>query len=114
VSSLQESRFQEASAQAEDAQVIRVEGVSNQFAIRYDFGNWRGWLNCNFSWGVINRNSVVLISATEAGQEGVAFVGDAVYTVHNVAPYDGGVHFRVHIDWSTPIRFVVMILVVNP
>jgi hypothetical protein len=114
MSSKPESLFVELAAQADASRVITPEGVSNIFAYRYDFGNWNGWLNCNFSWGVINRNSCVFVSATEAGQEGVAFLGNAVYTVHNVSPYDGGVHFRVHIDWAGPLRFVVMILVVNP
>jgi hypothetical protein len=108
------SRFQQVTAQADEGKVVRAEGVGNLFTYRYDYGNYNGWINANFSWNVINRNSTVLIAATEAGQEGVAFVGDAVYTVHNIAPYDGGVHFRVHIDWGSPIRFVVNILVVNP
>lgn len=99
---------------ASEGQEISVQGVANQFAYRYDWGNHRGWVNCTFNWGVVNRNSVVLVSATETFQEGVAGLGNAVYTVHNVAPFDGGVRFRVHIDWANPIRLISMILVVNP
>jgi hypothetical protein len=32
------------------------------------------------------------------------FIGAARYTLHNVAPYDGGVSIWVNIEWGSPIN----------
>ncbi len=66
----------------------------------------------NYRWDIIEHNSVVVITTTEGTErfdDGVPifdtnspnrFVGDARFTVDNIAPYDGGVWFRVTIYWS--------------
>ena len=77
----------------------------------------RRTVRCNFHWSDIRHDSVVVVTASE-GQEGVdaddhviaytsnspqRFVGSARFTVDNIAPYDGGVVFRVTIDWPSPL-----------
>ncbi len=81
---------------------------------RIDWGNkhgqwrltlWDDWINCN---------SQVFVSATEWDQNGCGFVGDARYTVHNIAPFNGGVTVRVNIEWGSDIRVRLDYLVINP
>jgi hypothetical protein len=79
--------------------------------------------NFNFGWDVINHDSSVVIAASEGreiiedGQPVVTtesperFIGDAQFTVHNVAPYDGGVAFRIEIDWPSLLDLWVCVTV---
>ena len=79
--------------------------------------------NYNFTWDIINHMSSVVITAAE-GQEpsengqvlGTSnsperFIGNAQFSVHNIAPYDGGVTFRIEIDWGSPLNTWVCITV---
>ena len=94
---------------------------------------WRsartGWFNFNWN-GVITANSVVHVSACEAGfpegsifgTEGVIrFRGDAAIWVKNVRPHGpnpgdtitGGVEFFLQIDWPDPLSIATDITVVG-
>ena|SRR5436305_2466065 len=77
----------------------------------------------NFQWDIIKHNSFVVITASE-GQEFAEnhlmiyddqsphrFIGNARFTVCNIAPHDGGVTFHVAIDWPSPITLWVDIIV---
>jgi hypothetical protein len=39
------------------------------------------------------------------------FIGSAHYIVKNIAPFDGGVRFRVSIDWDEPLETYVDVTV---
>lgn len=80
----------------------------------YNYGP-NGTANYNFGWDIIKDTSSVVITAAEgrgfledgqfiiSNQTPMRFMGDAQFTVHNVAPYDGGVAFRLEIDWPGPL-----------
>jgi hypothetical protein len=82
--------------------------------------------NFNFSWDIITHQSSVVVTASEGRElpeEGHVvlstesperFIGAAQFSVHNVAPYDGGVTFRVEIDWSSLLSLWVCITVFDP
>src|SRR5690348_2677976 len=59
-------------------------------------------------WDEVRDDSVLLISASE-GKPPIStaaperYVGDAVFTVLNIARYDGGVEFGVSINWDDPL-----------
>ena len=75
---------------------------------RYYWGKRNGIVRYDFAWNQVTHDSVVLISASE-GKPPIStaapdrYVGDAVFTVLNIAPYDGGVEFGVRIDWDDPL-----------
>ncbi|MGZ5027271.1 MAG: hypothetical protein ACXV9T_08850 [Methylobacter sp.] len=75
---------------------------------RYYWGRRNGTVRYDFTWKEIRHDSVVVISASE-GKPPIStaaperFVGDAPFTVMNIAPRDGGVTFAVRIEWDEPI-----------
>jgi hypothetical protein len=68
-----------------------------------------GMTTFNLTWGQIRHNSVVLIAASE-GEPPISsaapklFVGDSRFTVNNIAPFEGGVSFRVTVEWDEPLN----------
>jgi hypothetical protein len=83
----------------------------------YSFHN--GVTVFNLQWDQIFHDSIVVITASE-GQPPISsaapqlFVGDARYTVNNVSPFDGGVRFRVTVEWDEPINLWTTITVFDP
>jgi hypothetical protein len=67
---------------------------------RHDWGFHRSNI-FNLQWDAIRDNSVVVITASEGNgpnaQSPGRFVGDAQFSVSNVAPHAGGVTYRVDI-----------------
>ena len=114
------SSINEVTAEVNKKEVIgfgaEIKGLAgNGYSYTHDWGNMNGWWTLNLSWGVVNCNSRVFVSATEfGGGAQCGFIGGAVYTVHNVAPWQGGVSVKLHINWDNPIRVKVSYLVVNP
>ena len=117
--------FNEASAPAKEKNVrelfhpsveVAAEALSgNGFTYRHDWGNRHGQWKLTLNWGAINRNSRVFVSASEFGGGNQSpFVGAARYTVHNVAPFDGGVTVWINIEWGADIRVQLSYLIVNP
>jgi hypothetical protein len=96
------------------------DGVSTQeligtgFSYRHDWGDRKGQQILNLNWGAVNRNSRVFVAIGEGASGGGKFVGNARFTVHNVAPQDGRVSIWVNIEWGEPIRLYVDYLVINP
>ena len=105
-------------------QVIQLlgskDGLSTQelsgsgFTYRHDWGDRKGQWTLNLNWGVINRNSRVFVAIGEGASGGGKFIGNARFTLHNVAPQDGRVSIWVNIEWGEPIRLYVDYLVINP
>lgn len=80
---------------------------------RVHWGKKKGANILRLGWSVIERDSFVFVSISEAADDGGRFIGSASYTLHNVAPMDGRVDIYVNIEWSTPINLVVDYLVIN-
>ncbi len=76
---------------------------------RYYWGRRQGLIRYEFNWKEIQHDFWVLVSASE-GQPPIStaapqrFIGDARFTVHNIAPFDGGVLFGVEIDFPQPLH----------
>ncbi len=113
--------------EVDESKVVRIAGgstadagvaaVSGIWAYRWDAGNWNGQLNYTLNWGVISPSSLVFVAVGEGlpgGPGAGKFVGNARYTVHNVAPANGYVVARINVEWGGPIRVYVDYLVVNP
>lgn len=86
------------------------------FTYRHDWGNFRGSWKLNLNWGAINPRSRVFVAIAEGapgGPDGGKFIGAAKYTLHNVAPRNGGVDIWVDINWGSDIRLYVDYLVIN-
>jgi hypothetical protein len=84
---------------------------------RHDWGNKHGQWKLNLAWGSVNRRSRVFVAIAEGapgGPDGGKFIGGARYTLHNVAPHDGGVDIWVNIEWGSDRRIYVDYLVINP
>jgi hypothetical protein len=89
--------------------------VGNGFTYRHDWGNRRGKWKLNLHMGGITCNSRVWVTATEfGGGQQCGFIGDAAYTVQNVATSNGVISVQVVIDWPDPIRVRLDYLIVNP
>lgn len=84
----------------------RAEAITGPLLYRHDWGLGNGRRKLLLNWEGLSRNNQVYVSIHEGN-----FVGDAVYTVHNVAPRDGGVDIRVNVDWGSPIRLFADYLV---
>lgn len=66
--------------------------------------------------GGVNSRTRAFVSIGEGaagGPDAGKFLGAARYTLHNVAPRDGGVDIWVNIEWSSDIGIYVDYLVVN-
>ena len=83
------------------------------FSYRQDWGARHGDWKLTLNWGAITCNSKVFVSAHEV-TGACAFVGAAKYTVHNIAPFNGGITVWIKVDWSSDIRVRLDYLVVNP
>jgi hypothetical protein len=87
------------------------------FTYRHDWGVRRGQWKLRLNWGAVNPRSRVFVAIGEGagpGPDNGKFLGDARYTLHNVAPRAGGVDIWVNIQWNSNIRIYVDYLVVNP
>ena len=122
------SKVREATATVNEAKVSKLFSRETQttggaitrnlqgdgFTYRHDWGNYKGSWKLTLNWGAINRNSRVFVSISEGDPAGGKFVGDAKYTLYNVAPSDGKVVIWLNIDWDYPLRLYADYLVVNP
>jgi hypothetical protein len=86
--------------------------------IRWFVGNFHGVADCTLGFGGINQQSVVLVAASE-GDSGDStaspqrFIGDATFQVDNIAPFDGGVKFRLNILWDSPLNVWADIVIMD-
>jgi len=84
------------------------------FTYRHDWGQHRGLLLLTLNWSGFTGATRVFVAAAEGGGLGGKFVGDALYTVHNVAPGVGSVTIRLNVEWDSPIGVVVDYLIIEP
>lgn len=91
------------------------------FTYRHEWGDKNGWWVLTLRDSRIRPSSNVFISLSEV--EPIAstthpipnpFIGSARFSVYNVAPSDGAVAIRVHIDWPNPLPVQVSYLIINP
>ncbi|MCF3100936.1 hypothetical protein IPZ58_05020 [Streptomyces roseoverticillatus] len=90
-----------------------VEALGPTFSARSDYGLLHGRVRKQFFSNVISPQTRVFISVSEGSGDN-KFVGDAPFSVENVAPSNGVVEFRLFIDWPTDLGTVVDFLFVNP
>jgi hypothetical protein len=84
---------------------------------RHDWGNKHGSWRLNLNSQNIHGNTRVFCSVGEGlpgGPPAGKFLGDAKYTLMNVAPAEGHVGIWVQIDWGSDIRLYVDYLIINP
>ncbi|GGT00465.1 hypothetical protein [Streptomyces violaceus] len=69
------------------------------------------------NWPEMRPDSKVWMSATEANALGDAtaggFMGDAVFTVHNIVPQNGKIQFRLNIAFGQPLPLIVDFWVIH-
>jgi hypothetical protein len=91
--------------------------------IRLHLTSFKGRRVVTMDWGAIERESVVIVTASEyrakgqplfVGESDPRFVGAATVRVDNISPrWDGGVAFVVTVDWQEPIPIVVDVTVLD-
>ena len=86
----------------------------NGYRYRHDWGDRNGQHILNLNWGTITRDSLVFVAIGEGAPGGGKFIGNARYTLHNVAPNNGVVSIWVNIEWGSPIRLYADYFVFNP
>ncbi len=89
-------------ARAEEAD-IELTGVT----YRHNWGARRGQWVLRLNWGAVSSRNHVYVAIHEGN-----FIGAARYTLHNVAPRDGGVDIWVNIEWGSNINLFADYLVV--
>lgn len=110
----QDVKEQEVHSLVADTDVGAQALIGTGFTYRHDWGDRNNQWKLNLNWGAVNRNSRVFVAIAEGAPNGGKFLGNARYTLHNVAPNDGVVSIWVNIEWNSPIRLYVDYLVVNP
>ena len=90
---------------------------------RHHWRGLKGLYKVQFDTSSIQQASVVVITASEFRDKQTAFwdetldrfVGDASIWVSNIAPFNGGVFFYLHVDWGGGLLAVVTdITVLDP
>jgi hypothetical protein len=96
--------------------------------IRVHWDSFKGRRVLNFNWGAINKESVVIVTASEyhgkgqplfQGESDPRFVGAAAVRVDDIAPHgppsdpNEGVTFAVTVDWPDPLPIVTDITVLD-
>jgi len=111
----QESPRSLKSAQTAEAVTAKVsrDVLSPALAAAYCTYTINGTYNLFCTWSRINANSHVVAAISEYanGDPADRFIGDAQMTVHNIAPYNGGVEVQVDVNWGSPLNVRLDLLV---
>jgi hypothetical protein len=89
----------------------------NGYRYRHDWGKLKGQHILPLNWGLITPQSLVFVAIGEGaagGPNNGKFIGQARYTLHNVAPQNGVISIWVNIEWPNPIPLYVDYFVFNP
>jgi len=87
--------------------------------IRKYWGAFTGRVTLNYNWGVIDHDSVVIVTASEYTAQKVRFIGAAPISVESIAPHgppydpNHGVTFVVDVAWAAPLNIVTDITVLD-
>ena len=84
--------------------------------LRWDWGNRNGDWILRLNWGVVGANTAAFVAIGEGAAGGPTagkFIGNAKFTLFNVAPRSGGVDIWVNVNWNNPIRLYVDYLIVT-
>lgn len=90
---------------------------------RWDMGRVNGRIVCTMNWAAVKTTSVVHLVASEFRNTDVRsftepawqrFVGAANVWVSNIAPFNGGVVFCLHVDWFEPLPIIVDLTLFGP
>lgn len=84
------------------------------YTYRHDWGAWNGFVRFNLTSATFTANTRVFASVSEPTGGGGKFIGSARYLVYNVAPDNGVISVRVHIDWGSPLGVPIDYFIVNP
>jgi hypothetical protein len=93
-------------ARGAEAAIINGQLVGSNLRINWGPRMGKNVLTVNFTGVNINANSQVFVSAHEGN-----FIGDARYTVHNIAPFNNGVRVWFEIEWGAPITLIADYLI---
>jgi hypothetical protein len=102
---------------AQTAEAVTAKGsrdvLSPALAAAYCTYTINGTYNLFCNWSRINANSHVVAAISEYanGDPADRFIGDAQMTVHNIAPYNGGVEVQVDVNWGSPLNVRLDLLV---
>jgi hypothetical protein len=90
----------------------KQEGSTMPQVFRWYIGHIRGVVDCKFDVRDNWNQRTVLVTASEgfdadqpfeSSDMPSRFVGNATIRVSNIAPRDGGVTFKVHVEWDEPL-----------
>jgi hypothetical protein len=77
----------------------QIQQLATGIKYRHHWGARNGQWRLNLNWGAVSAANHVYVAIHEGN-----FIGDARYTLHNVAPRNGGVSIWVNIEWASPIN----------
>jgi papain like cysteine protease AvrRpt2 len=87
--------------------------------IRKFWGAFKGRVNLNYNWPIIDQDSTVIVTVSEYNSEKVRFIGAASIAVENIVPHgppydpNHGVTFAVNVNWGSPLNIVTDITVLD-
>jgi hypothetical protein len=98
-----------------ESREVTADAISgNGFAARINWGPRLGLVVLTINGNFITNKTIVYVAAGEGTGGGGKFMGDARYTVHNIAPDTGKVAVRFEISWPTPINLTADYLFIEP
>lgn len=89
----------------------------NGFTYRHNWGSRRGQHKLRLNLAGVTTRSRVFVSIGEGsvgGPDAGKFIGDARFTLYNVAPRAGSVDVWVNIDWKSNIPIYIDYLIITP
>jgi len=82
--------------------------------LRYDWGNGRGDFILSLNWGAVKADTAVFAAVGEGAPGGPIagkFIGDAKFTLFNVAPRNNAVDIWINVNFDVDLRIYADYLV---
>jgi hypothetical protein len=96
-----------------DASAVEVEAAKITHVLDVSLPAFMGVKDFTFERAVFTPHTRAWVSICEENPQ-QRFIGEATFTVHNVAPRDGKLECRFEVNWAYPLRCFVAILVAEP